>query len=121
MNDESGSTKLPFLDKMFNWFERKQSSDRLLLKIGALIVFAAVLWFVIDLNNKETTTTPGVGGTLTEGIVGTPRFINPVLSLTRADRDVTALVYSGLMRLSPQGEIVPHLAEEVAVSEDGIT
>ena len=33
---------------------------------------------------------PAYGGTLTEGIIGTPRFINPVLASSDADRDLVS-------------------------------
>lgn len=38
------------------------------------------------------------GGSITEGIIGTPRFINPVLASSDIDRDLVSLIYSGLMR-----------------------
>lgn len=64
---------------------------------------------------------PSPGGTLTEGIIGTPRFINPVIARSDADKDLVALVYSGLMRPTPDGQLVPDLAESYTVSEDGLT
>ena len=64
---------------------------------------------------------PTRGGTLTEGIVGNPRFINPVLAISEADRNLTALVYSGLVRLTPEGKIVNDLASSVEVSENRLT
>lgn len=62
---------------------------------------------------------PSAGGTLTEGIIGTPRFVNPLLAASDADRDLTALVYAGLMRATPEGELVPDLAASYTLSPDG--
>ncbi|MEZ4199988.1 MAG: ABC transporter substrate-binding protein [Candidatus Paceibacterota bacterium] len=64
-------------------------------------------------------TVPHSGGTLVEGVVGTPRFINPVLAIGRADHDLVALTYSGLMKLDTDGNLVPDLAKDITVSEDG--
>lgn len=61
---------------------------------------------------------PTTGGALTEGVVGNPRFINPVLAISEADRNLTTLLYSGLVRITPQSEIINDLAEEVTVSLD---
>jgi len=61
---------------------------------------------------------PVRGGTLAEGLVGNPRFINPVLALSEADKNLTALVYSGLARLTPDGQVANDLAESIAVSPD---
>ena len=58
------------------------------------------------------------GGTFTEGIIGKPRFINPVLAISEADRNLTALVYSGLVRVTSDGLFENDLAEEILISED---
>jgi peptide/nickel transport system substrate-binding protein len=55
---------------------------------------------------------------LTEGVVGTPRFVNPLLALTDADRDLATLTYAGLMGEGPHG-LRPVLAESYTVSPDG--
>jgi peptide/nickel transport system substrate-binding protein len=54
-----------------------------------------------------------------EGVIGSPRFINPVLAITRADHDLVALTYSGLLKLNPEGELENDLAESLTISEDG--
>jgi peptide/nickel transport system substrate-binding protein len=64
---------------------------------------------------------PVAGGSITEGIVGIPRFVNPVLAVTRADQDMSALLYSGLMKINEEGVLVPDMAESVTVSDDGRT
>ncbi len=64
---------------------------------------------------------PTYGGSLTEGVVGNPRFINPVLALSEADKNLTTLVYSGLVRVDASGKIENDLASSVSISEDGLT
>jgi len=61
------------------------------------------------------------GGSITEGIVGTPRFINPVLANSLADQDLVSLIYSGLMRKNSDGTLTPDLAEKYEVSKDALT
>jgi len=61
------------------------------------------------------------GGSITEGIVGTPRFINPVLAFSDADQDLVLLIYSGLMRKSPDGTLTMDLAEKYEISKDSLT
>src|SRR3990167_11050292 len=74
-----------------------------------------LLWQV---NNAFLVEVPTNGGTLTEGGVGNPRFINPVLAISEANKNLVALIYSGLVRVTPQGEIENDLAEEVTISDD---
>lgn len=64
---------------------------------------------------------PSYSGKLTEGIVGFPRFINPLLAISDADRDLTALIYSGLLKATADGTLVSDLAESYSISENGLT
>lgn len=57
----------------------------------------------------------------TEAALGSPQFVNPLLARTQTDRDLTALVFSGLTRLDEYGQPVPDLAESWQVSADGLT
>ena len=64
---------------------------------------------------------PGIGGSYAEGMIGSPRVINP-LSLSRdTDRDIARLVFSGLLTYDGAGNIVPDIAERYDISRDGKT
>ncbi len=63
---------------------------------------------------------PTSGGSFTEGVVGSARFINPALALSPVDKDLVTLVYAGLLRPSSNG-LRPALADSYAISEDGLT
>ncbi len=63
---------------------------------------------------------PAYGGSITEGIVGTPRFLNPVLEMTDADKDLDSLIYAGLMKKDTDGNLVPDMATEYTVSGDNL-
>jgi peptide/nickel transport system substrate-binding protein len=61
---------------------------------------------------------PTYGGIVNEGIIGTPRFINPVLATTDQDKDLTSLVYAGITRKDAQGHTILDMAETVTESDD---
>lgn len=109
------------ISHLIETIELAPTSDRLVLRLLLFIGIGTGIFLLLSFNESAMRLVPGHGGTLTEGIVGTPRFVNPALAITRADRDATALVYSGLMRLAPDGELVPELAESITVSDDGLT
>ena len=92
--------------------------ERLLLYVLALVMAGSAFYMLAVLNEDTTTTVPSRGGSLTEGIVGTPRFVNPLLATSDADRDLTELVYSGLMRAKPDNTLAPDLAESYTISND---
>ncbi|MFQ6019547.1 MAG: ABC transporter substrate-binding protein, partial [Dehalococcoidia bacterium] len=79
------------------------------------------LWFAIAQPLAESESDDG-GGRYVEGIAGQPQRINPLLAnLNNPDLDVARLVFSGLTRLGPSGEILPDLAQSWDISKDGRT
>lgn len=107
------------ITRLLTLIERKPTSDRYLLRVLFFTFIVSGVFSLIAVSARYSEVTPTTGGTLEEGIIGTPRFVNPILAVTRADLDMTALVYSGLMKINPNGELVPHVAESVTVSDDG--
>ena len=87
--------------------------------LAAVFVFS-VLAMVWKINNQFLVDVPANGGVLEEGIIGTPRFINPLLAISDADRDMTNLIYSGLTRADNKSGLIPDLAENFSISEDGL-
>lgn len=61
------------------------------------------------------------GGTFREGVVGSPRFINPLLAISDTDRDLVKLVYAGLTRYDGAGGFEPELAASYEISPDGLS
>ncbi len=86
----------------------------------AVFIFSGLL-LLLRVNNQFLVEVPVEGGTLIEGTVSNPRFINPVLAISEADRNLTALVFSGLTHVSPEGQHKMELAESVSRSSDGLT
>lgn len=86
----------------------------------AVILAMSTLTALVKVNESFMVEIPSHGGTLTEGIIGVPRFINPLLALSDADRDMTSLVYSGLLRATTEGALLPDLAESYSLSADGL-
>jgi len=84
---------------------------------GICIVTSAVL--LVRVADRFLNEVPRYGGTFTEGVIGFPRHINPVIARTDTDRDIALLVYSGLVRKMPDGSFIPDLAQSVTMSEDG--
>jgi len=96
--------------------------------VGALVVLLAVIAGIIGFPALQATTaspsaspTPGIAASrpYREGIVGHPVSVSPLTAKTQADRDLVALVFSGLVRNGPDGTIVPDLAERWTVDDQG--
>jgi peptide/nickel transport system substrate-binding protein len=95
-------------------------SDQFIAAILALIFVGTCLVGLVALERTILVEVPARGGSLTEGEVGSPRFVNPLLAFTDADRDLVALTYGGLMGIGKDG-LTPVLAESYTVSPDGKT
>lgn len=55
-----------------------------------------------------------------EGVVGQPEDINPPIRQENpVDRDLTSLIFSGLVTIDGQGNLQPDLAQSWEISEDG--
>lgn len=94
-------------------------SEKLLFFVLIFILIGSVVLILSNINKSFLTSVPANGGSLKEGVIGSPRFINPLLANSDTDRDLTALIYSGLMKATPSGELIVDLAESFTVSEDG--
>ncbi|HXK35059.1 MAG TPA: ABC transporter substrate-binding protein [Candidatus Paceibacterota bacterium] len=84
------------------------------------VFFASTFVMLGKINNTFLIEEPRLGGELHEGIIDSPRFINPVLAFSGADKDLSALVFSGLLRKTSTGDFIPDLAESFEVSADNL-
>ncbi len=120
-NKSMRNFKLPSkteLKSVISAFSKKESY--VFLGLVFILIFCTI--FLLEKINKSfLVNIPTQGGSLSEGIIGTPRFVNPILAISDADQDLVSLIYSGLMRKDPDGNLIPDLAEKYDVSKDGLT
>ncbi|MBI4458250.1 peptide ABC transporter substrate-binding protein [Candidatus Uhrbacteria bacterium] len=89
--------------------------------LGAVAVISAAA-IGLKFAGAHLTRVPATGGEYAEAVVGAPRTINPVMSVSNdVDLDIGKLVYSGLMRTNGKGELIPDLAASYETSADGKT
>jgi len=87
-----------FLIKIFKSFSKK---EKLLFVVSLLAFFLSFVFWTANIFSQRTVLAAVSGGEYTEGIVGQPSFINPVLSLpSGADSDINELIFSRLSDLS---------------------
>jgi ABC-type transport system substrate-binding protein len=102
------------------FFKALNRRERIAFSVFLILAISSLLFLFINFYCQNTEVVPAEGGTYTEGIVGSPHFINPIYaSSSDVDRDLTELIFSGLMKYNEKGEIVPDLAEEYQISEEG--
>lgn len=87
--------------------------------VACMLVIALFLSLLLSISHHFSTEVPAYGGTLSEGVIGAPRFINPLLGVSETDQTLTTLLYAGLVKEDDDGVLVPVLAERFVVSPDG--
>jgi len=98
------------------------SPRELVLFLGLFAIgTVSFLGILGEISKLFSSPVPAYGGMLKEGIIGNPKFANPILAQTDADRDIVALTFVGLMRHDKNGELANALAEKVDISDDGLT
>ena len=83
--------------KIFAALTKKERITFVLALAGTIVSFAVVMGFVIAQTTKAV---PAAGGEYTEGILGQPEYINPVIASSQIDLDLVKMIYSNLQDIS---------------------
>ncbi len=95
--------------------------ERYLILVLGVVAICSLIAIPISAYYHFTKSAPDYGGSFTEGLVGMPKHINPLLAqASDVDRDLSNLIYSGLMRYGDNGELEPGLAGSYNISDDGL-
>jgi len=108
--------QLTQINRVLSSFEKK------LFKIAFLVLLIGLFWTGSGWVKAHRVEAPTFGGSITEAVVGSPQFINPIFAATNdVDMDISRLVFSGLMRYDEKNRLVPDLAVKYNLSGDNKT
>lgn len=112
-----GRVQFSWIRKELAGFPKKERVVVALCAILLVVSFSVIVIFSTVAGGQHI---PARGGTHREGLIGNPRFINPVLAqANEVDRTLVKLVYPSLLAHSPDGELVPFLANNYAIGDSG--
>ncbi len=111
---------MEFFEKLSNIISNLSIFERVVFYGLITILIISGLFMLEKLNQSISVNVPADGGSLTEGIIGSPRFVNPVLAVSDVDQDLTELLYSGLMKATSEDTLVPDLAASYQISTSGL-
>lgn len=111
--------QIPGYSQLVRAYKELSPLELVIFVVLFIILVASTIGLAGNLQSELSESSPARGGSYSEGIVGFPQYINPVLARTDADRDTAALVYAGLTKLTADGGIELDLAESMEVSPDG--
>ncbi len=106
------SCKWPSKFQWLQFFKVLGKKEKIAFSAFAFLAFFSFFTLVYGFYLRNTRAVPAYGGVHIEGLIGQPRFINPIYApLNDIDRDLTRLIFSGLMKYDLQGNLVPDLAD----------
>ncbi|MEK7653199.1 MAG: peptide ABC transporter substrate-binding protein [Patescibacteria group bacterium] len=92
------------------------------VKLISAVAAIAIISLLVKIYFLTTVALPAYGGEYSEGLIGSPQFINPILAQSNdVDLDISSLVFSGLMRQDKNRQLTPDLADSYEVSDDQLT
>ncbi len=112
--------KRPSAQQWGQFFKVLGKRERFSFFLLSFLFFTSLSFLLGNFYFEKTKVVPASGGTYIEGVVGSPLFINPLYSaVSDVDRDLTELIFSGLMKYDSSGVIQLDLAKNYNIFENG--
>jgi len=105
--------------KVLNYIKVLSKKEKLALYLSIGFFLIGLVSWSIFYYFDATKKVPAMGGEYTEGIVGKPTYINPLLArANEVDGIISSLVFSSLMKYDENSKLVNDLAESYEISDD---
>lgn len=109
--------------KRYQWqqfFKILTKKEKITFSLFLFLFCLSFSFLLVNFYFKNTKIVPAEGGTYIEGILGSPRYIQPLYApFNDVDRDLTELIFSGLMKYDENGQLKTDLAERYEILEEG--
>ncbi len=93
--------------------------ELLAIRASCATIFLSIIFLAVYFYFNNLQVVPIAGGVYSEGLIGSPKYINPLYStVSDVDNDLSQLVYSSLFKRGPNGELINDLISEHLISED---
>lgn len=93
--------------------------ERIIFQTSLTVLSVSLIGLLFGFLSLFRTAVPAVGGEYVEGIVGSPRLVNPIFAAaSEVDTSLSRLIYGSLMRYDGKQELQTDLADKVDISAD---
>ncbi len=107
-----------WLKKIFAAFTRGERVLFIIAFAGAVVSFIVVMGIVFT---NVTRAVPTAGGEYTEGMIGQPEYVNPVIATSQTDLDLVKMVYSNLGDIADSIDVSTDTRVWTVHLKDGLT
>ncbi|MBT3355914.1 peptide ABC transporter substrate-binding protein [bacterium] len=116
----SKQLRFSFPDQLKNFGSVLSKKEKFFLYLAVLILVGSLLTWSLKYYISSTQEVPAIGGEYTEGVIGQPSYINPVLAPTNeTDLAISRLIFSSLMTYDNNGALIKDLAKDYRIEDDG--
>ncbi len=115
----SPNRTIPSWGQMGYFFRLLSMRERMIAFFALCLIVVGIPVLIVRGYFAMTMVVPQVGGSYTEGVVGAPQYINPVLSpLSDVDSDVAQLIFSSIFRYDSNQTLQPDVITNYTISDD---
>ncbi len=104
--------KFPSREDLKNLSDSPFSLTKFFTFVVFVICIGLILNLLLTLSNKLTVEIPERGGEISQGVIGSPRFINPLLATSQTDLYLTKIIFAPLVNIDSDGNLKPVIAKE---------
>ncbi len=106
------------LKKSKYFFKILNEKEKSVFQIATTVFLVSLIVLIFSVYYENTVKIPAFGGKYSEGIIGQPQLLNPIYSsASDVDRDISYILFSGIVKHDFQGNIIPNLAENIYSQE----
>ncbi|MBM4177223.1 peptidoglycan-binding protein [Candidatus Gribaldobacteria bacterium] len=111
--------KLPSKNQWKHFFAVLSRREKYIFLVFCLVALFSASFLLFNFYQSRTEVVAKKGGILREGVLGQPKFLNPLyLSNQDIDRDIVEIIFSGLMKYDENGKLTPDLAESYEIKNE---
>lgn len=112
-------SRIPNLTQLKYFFRFLNKTELWLVRVCFILIILSSGFLLNRFYVSHLKISPVLGGEYTEGLLGEPKYINPLYAnLSDVDSDLAHLIFSSLLRHDQDGNLVNDLAESYEISED---
>ncbi len=116
----SKQLRFSFPNQLKNFGAVLSKKERVFLYLAVFILIFSLLAWAIKFYISSTQEVPTIGGEYTEGVIGQPSYINPILAPTNeTDLAISRLIFSSLMTYDTKGALKNDITENYRIEDDG--
>jgi peptide/nickel transport system substrate-binding protein len=112
-------SKIPSFKQLKHVKKFLSSREKRWINISILLILVSISFLGWGFYQNNLKTVPSFGGEYSEGLVGAPKYINPLYAFSDVDADLSFLIYSSLFKYDGNGNLEYDLIKDYEIRESG--